>query len=67
MQMVAKSADGNVMLVQRSTGFAVSRRASRFAKGTGYNLCGVTETPWETVQKGMTESDARRLYNQLAA
>lgn len=60
MQTIRKSDDGNLIIVLRSTGYAVSRRTPRWTTQVAYRGTEVME--WETIGKGLTLDRAEALF-----
>jgi hypothetical protein len=67
MNTVRKSPDGNIMIVQRPSGYAVSTRAPHWNPGDSIRIIGVQTLEWATVAKGLDLSAATAMFDKLAA
>lgn len=67
MQTIKKSNDGNVMIVNRPSGYAVSTRSPHWNPGDSIRIVGVQTLEWETVAKGLDLPAANAIFDKLAA
>jgi hypothetical protein len=71
MKVIRKSANENVMIVQRAAGFAVSIRAPKWVQAApiyrAESVSGAMVHDWECVAKGLTLAEAESLFAEYAA
>lgn len=69
LTVIRKSADENVMIVQRPSGFAVNVRREAWHQVRSHYFAescrGVMVQEWQTIGKGLTAEDADDLFARL--
>lgn len=67
METVRKSLDGNIVIVKRPSGYAVSVRSPHWNPGGARRIVGVQTLEWATKGKGLDLTAANAIFDKLAA